>query len=790
MAEDDLLMQENPLDKLNTNDEITLEERRAISGVIETLREEKATVVELLEGAVMYGRTLTQGVEQLEEEVLQLTSSVRERDQDNEALRSEVNSLRVLLKDTETLEEELSYSRGELEGKDKVIASLKKQIQEQKSQAKSDRAGSKDTISEVRDFESVNAGLEDRVEELLREKAETSEKLSKLQDALTDALKLAPELQAKTSEVELLRKALRDKERIAEETQAKVAEAMTKTKEDAETISNLNLAIVNLKQENFDQKAIIDADQERTNIWQPRYGVSDSLGDLQDDQLNQVNSLSELSPRPSETQFREGDKDEKILELQSQLAIQKQDLESTFALERGSLQGQIDQLEAESSALKQQELLSKEGLEKAERELKEKIAKIGQQAESVIGEQKIQFEKPIRSDESEVLSFFDGITKRDRQDLEDVEESLEGVQDELFLCDDLSIPGLQGNLKDRKKIKTSFPDKASEIEQLGNLPIEFYDKEGLASFQKQINDASGFLWENGSCQLGGRKGHKALISYAFDGTNYLAIVAQEGRVSVNFVSYEYMKQQSDELMQKSEEVPQIGNVDKLALSNFYQNKLEEISRATNVVVANTNDNLDKIYQSFVKTAENKSDSLESLIFSPALAPINLDGLGGYSISRENTKDGKTNIRINCISDEGGKFRDNVMYANVTGTDYYVKVQVARNNGETIDGVMRQEGDIVILKGLYKEPKVGGEMSQDQIDQLPTTDKNAIANCNIVANAVIRGKQLGDKVKISSAVKFEDKIINQEVKEEEKSAVLKKQEKKEKGSVAKAIQLGR
>ena len=112
-----------------------------------------------------------------------------------------------------------------------------------------------------------------------------------------------------------------------------------------------------------------------------------------------------------------------------------------------------------------------------------------------------------------------------------------------------------------------------------------------------------------------------------------------------------------------------------------------------------------------------------------------------------------------------------MYVNVTGTNHYVKVQVARENGETIDGEKRLEGDIVILEGLYKEPKVEGKMSQTEMEALSQVDQDAIANCNIVANAVIRSRELGDKVKISSAFKFQGQIANQEVKEETKTAVL-------------------
>ena len=283
-----------------------------------------------------------------------------------------------------------------------------------------------------------------------------------------------------------------------------------------------------------------------------------------------------------------------------------------------------------------------------------------------------------------------------------------------------------------------------------------------------------------------------MISYTFDGTHYRLIVAQEGRVSVNFVSFEYMLQQSKKLESTKGDVAleigngtfddlplgaeagtsykpaEVGDADQIALNMFYRGKLEEIKEATNVVVANNID-IDKICQKFDRRF-GSPELLESLIFSPELAPINLDGRGGYSISRD-MKDGKNDIRINCISGEDGKFKDNVMYVNVTGTNHYVKVQVARENGETIDGQTRREGDIVILEGLYKEPKAEGKMLQTEMEALSQVDQDAIANCNIVANAVIRSRELGDKVKISSAVKFQGQIVNQEVKEETKTEVL-------------------
>ncbi len=395
-------------------------------------------------------------------------------------------------------------------------------------------------------------------------------------------------------------------------------------------------------------------------------------------------------------------------------------------------------------------------------------------------------------DGSDTETLYDSITTRDGKDLGIIEQGLEYSEDGLLKFDDLSIPDVQGNVKDPKVMKQKFPGKAGEIDQLGNLPIKFYDENGIADLHRQINESSSLSWSNGRCTDQRRKGHEALISYTFDGTHYRLIVAQEGRVSVNFVSFEYMLQQSKKLESTKGDVAleigngtfddlplgaeagtsykpaEVGDADQIALNMFYRGKLEEIKEATNVVVANNID-IDKICQKFDRRF-GSPELLESLIFSPELAPINLDGRGGYSISRD-MKDGKNDIRINCISGEDGKFKDNVMYVNVTGTNHYVKVQVARENGETIDGQTRREGDIVILEGLYKEPKAEGKMLQTEMEALSQVDQDAIANCNIVANAVIRSRELGDKVKISSAVKFQGQIVNQEVKEETKTEVL-------------------
>ena len=163
--------------------------------------------------------------------------------------------------------------------------------------------------------------------------------------------------------------------------------------------------------------------------------------------------------------------------------------------------------------------------------------------------------------------------------------------------------------------------------------------------------------------------------------------------------------------------------------------------------------------------------LEELINRPDLAPIDLGG-SGYSIARKKTKDG-TDIRINCVSGENGEFADNVMYANVTGTGYYVKVQVARTNGEMIDGEKRDAGDIVIFKNLHNRAEVGAEMTDDKMNSISEADKKTIASCNIIANAVIKDKILeeANQVKISSSVRFKGKTFDQKVANKSKDKVL-------------------
>ena len=217
-------------------------------------------------------------------------------------------------------------------------------------------------------------------------------------------------------------------------------------------------------------------------------------------------------------------------------------------------------------------------------------------------------------------SVIDAIAESDSSLLGATSDTLRDSEVALLNLDDLSIPCIKGNVTDPEEKKKKF----SQIERFGNLPIALYDENGLANLQKQINEASLISWRNGDCQDKDRKGHPALISYTFDGTHYRAIVAQEGRVSVNFVSFKYMLRQSEELKSHEAEIAlEIGkgtfddmpagteagtykpatseDANKIALNTFYQSKLKEINKATNLVVANTIDNLDKIYQDLLNS---------------------------------------------------------------------------------------------------------------------------------------------------------------------------------------------
>ncbi len=378
------------------------------------------------------------------------------------------------------------------------------------------------------------------------------------------------------------------------------------------------------------------------------------------------------------------------------------------------------------------------------------------------------------------------IVRRDNKSIDTTIIGLDQAKDNLQKIDrfNLSIPELKGN-RSPEEMKKEFANKATEIDTLKHLPIEFYDQGGV-ELQKQINAASNLKWDGGKTKGLDGKMHEALISYIFDSNNYRVIIAQKDRVSVNFVSYDYMKQQDDkiklihEARAKTAEASKGSSIDKgdspeESLSVFYRKQEREIVTASKQVVINTEDTQEAILKKFNLPDGNNKKSLEDLISKPGPAPINLGS--GYSIARQ--KDGDTNnIRITCIADESGNFKDNVIYANVTGSSLYVKVQVATRDDDTIagksckdDGTPYKKGEIVILDGLYKEPGPDGKMTKQEEEKLSKADKDAVAKCNIIASAVIKGKGLNDLVQISSSVKFKGKINNQEVEEVAKDKAL-------------------
>jgi hypothetical protein len=372
---------------------------------------------------------------------------------------------------------------------------------------------------------------------------------------------------------------------------------------------------------------------------------------------------------------------------------------------------------------------------------------------------------PNDTDHHQTIDFAEN--DEDRSYIESLRSELESNKDALLELDNLSIPCIKGNVNDPKEKKSKFPG----IENFGNLPIELYDEKGLIDLQKQINETSSLPWHiNGRCEHPDRKGHEALISYSFDGTHYRVIIAQQGRVSVNFVSPEYMQSQSQQLEKITSEIrseishTEYGdNIDKIALSHFYQNKLAEINKASEEVVVNTKQTQQAILDQF----GGDNSALEHLISATSPAPINLNG-SGYSIARQATTDGN-NIRITHMSDKDGNFRDNVMYANVTGTNFYVKIQVARGDEpeNKIDGHECKKGDIIIFSDLYSEPKMDGVMPKDR--KLSDQEKEALENCHIIASAMIRDNS--DEVQISCSVKFKGKINRQQIKKENKKDVL-------------------
>lgn len=460
-------------------------------------------------------------------------------------------------------------------------------------------------------------------------------------------------------------------------------------------------------------------------------------------------------------------------EAESRLNLAISDLESSFALERGSLQGQIDGLE-EQLKLQQEVLDPINQRHRAETQLHaSEIASSAPQVEELQDGSNPKQPEVDSGDEIEDDSAslsgdpLGGLVVSQGNELSALKDSLKKSSKTLSSLDNfnLSISDIKGNIKDPDEMKKKFPDKASQIDEFKYLPIEFYDGDGLAILQEQINQVSSMKWSRGRVEGVDGRNHKALVSYAFDGNNYRVIVAQQGKVSMNFVSEEYMRQRNEEIKNTYEArkvdaktagtddkpiiVDKSSDAYKASLSKFYRNQEREIEIASRQIAMVAPSIAREIYG-----GEDASDKkgLFNLV-SPSLAtPLSLGS--GYSIARQQDGD-KSNIRITCMADENGEFKDNVIYANVTGTSFYVKVQVARSDDEIIDKKKRQKGDIVILPGFYSEPKADSLITR----KLTEEEKKVVDNCNIVATAVIGAKDKDAEVKTSAAVKFNGKIKN-------------------------------